>query len=124
MADPLNIALVGGGTVGGGVAQILLQNPDRIAARAGPPVHIKRVVVRDTGKPRPTIPKELVSTDIAAAIHDPQVHVVVELIGGTGIAKQVVLDALAAGKHVVTANKALLAQHGPEVFECAREHGR
>lgn len=124
MADPLNIALVGGGTVGGGVAQILLQHPARIAARAGRPVHIKRVVVRDPNKPRPTIPRELISTDIAAAIHDPQVHVVVELIGGTGIAKQVVLDALAAGKHVVTANKALLAQHGPEVFECARRHER
>ena len=79
---------------------------------------------RDPNKPRPTIPKELISTDIAAAIHDPQVHVVVELIGGTGIARQVVLDALAAGKHVVTANKALLAQHGPEVFECARRHER
>src|SRR5690349_6609664 len=124
MAEPLNIALVGGGTVGGGVAQILLEYPDRIATRAGRPVVIKRVVVRDQNKPRPTIPKELISTDIQAAIHDPQVHVVVELIGGTGIAKQVVLDALAAGKHVVTANKALLAQHGPEVFEAARKHER
>src|SRR5215212_4213826 len=124
MADPLNIALVGGGTVGGGVAHILFQHPERIATRAGRPVHVKRVVVRDPNKPRPTIPKELISTDVAAAIHDPQVHVVVELIGGTGIAKQVVLDALAAGKHVVTANKALLAQHGPEVFEAARKHER
>ena len=124
MADPLNIALIGGGTVGGGVVHILLANSDRVADRAGRPVQLKRVVVRDPHKPRPTIPKELVSTDIAAAIHDPQVHVVVELIGGTGVAKQVVLDALAAGKHVVTANKALLAQHGPEVFEAARKHER
>src|SRR5262245_6109084 len=124
MADPFNIALVGGGTVGGGVAKILLDHPDRVAARAGRPVHIKRVVVRDPGKPRPTIPRELISTDIAAAIHDPQVHAVVELIGGTGLAKQIVLDALAAGKHVVTANKALLAEHGPEVFETARRHER
>jgi homoserine dehydrogenase len=124
MADPLNIALVGGGTVGGGVAKLLLEHPDRVAARAGRPVHIRRVVVRDPAKPRPTIPRDLISTDVAAAIHDPQVHVVVELIGGTGAAKQVVLDALAAGKHVVTANKALLAEHGPEVFECARRHER
>ena len=124
MAEPLNIALVGGGTVGGGVAQILLEHPDRIAHRAARPVHLKRVVVRDGNKPRPTIPKELISTDIAAALHDPQVHVIVELIGGTGIAKQVVLDALAAGKHVVTANKALLAEHGPEVFDAARRHER
>src|SRR5437588_4428506 len=70
------------------------------------------------------IPKELVSTDIGAAIHDPHIHVVVELIGGVGVARQVVLDSLAAGKHVVTANKALLAEHGPEVFECARRHER
>jgi homoserine dehydrogenase len=124
MAEPLNIALVGGGTVGGGVARILLGHPDRITRRAGRPVHLKRVVVRDAHKPRPTIPSELVSTDIAAAIHDPQVQVIVELIGGTGVAKQVVLDALAAGKHVVTANKALLAEHGPEVFEAARKHER
>lgn len=124
MAEPLNIVLVGGGTVGGGVAKILLEHPERIAHRAARPVHLKKVVVRDPNKTRPTIPRELISTDIAAAIHDPQVHVVVELIGGTGIARQVVLDSLAAGKHVVTANKALLAQHGPEVFEAARRHER
>jgi len=124
MADPLNIALVGGGTVGGGVAKILLEHPDRVANRAGRPVHLKRVVIRNPGKPRPSIPKELVSTDIGAAIHDPEVHVLVELIGGRGTAKQVVLDSLTAGKHVVTANKALLAEHGPEVFECARRHER
>jgi len=124
MAEPLNIAMIGGGTVGGGVAQILLQHPERIATRAGRAIQIKRVVVRDPHKSRPTIPKDLVSTDIAAAIRDPQVHVVVELMGGTGLAKQVVLDSLAAGKHVVTANKALLAEHGPEIFEAARKHER
>src|SRR5262245_57640636 len=124
MADPLNIAVVGGGTVGGGVAKILLEHHDRIAHRAARPVHLKRVVVRDPNKTRPTIPRDLISTDIAAAIHDPQLHVVAELIGGTGVARQVVLNALAAGKHVVTANKALLAQHGPEVFEAARRHER
>jgi len=124
MAEPLNIAMIGGGTVGGGVAQILLQHPERIATRAGRAIQIKRVVVRDPHKSRPTIPKDLVSTDIVAAIRDPQVHVVVELMGGTGLAKQVVLDSLAAGKHVVTANKALLAEHGPEIFEAARKHER
>jgi homoserine dehydrogenase len=124
MAEPLNIALVGGGTVGGGVAKILLEHPDRIAQRAARPVHLKRVVVRDPNKPRPTIPKELISTDIKGVLQDPHIHVIVELIGGTGIARQVVLDALAAGKHVVTANKALLAEHGREVFEAARRHER
>jgi homoserine dehydrogenase len=124
MAEPLNIALIGGGTVGAGVAQILLGHPDRIAHRAARPVQLKRVVIRDPQKPRPYIPRELISTDVAGTIHDPHFHVIVELIGGTGIARQVVLDALAAGKHVVTANKALLAQHGPEVFEAARRHER
>ena len=83
------------------------------------------MVVRDTNKERnPPVPRELVSTDLAAAIADPAVHVVVELIGGTTTAKRVVLDALAAGKHVVTANKALLADAGHEVFEAARKAER
>src|SRR5262249_30721823 len=122
MLDTLGIALVGCGTVGGGVADILLRHKDRIATRAGRPLALRKIVLRDPNKPRDVaIPRELLSTDIAAAIHDPAVHVVVELIGGTTVAKKVVLDSLAAGKHVVTANKALLADAGHEVFEAARK---
>jgi len=125
MSDTLGIALVGGGTVGGGVADILLRHRDRLAARAGRPLALRRVVVRDPNKPRDVaVPKELFTTDHAAAIHDAAVHVVVELIGGTTTAKKVVLDALAAGKHVVTANKALLADAGHELFEAARKAER
>ena len=125
MSDTLGIALVGCGTVGGGVAHVLLAHADRITQRAGRALVLRRVVVRDPAKPRdPLIAPELISTDIAAAIHDPAVHVVVELIGGLGVAKKVVLDALAAGKHVVTANKALLADAGAEVFEAARKAER
>ncbi len=125
MSDTLGIALVGCGTVGGGVAHVLLAHADRITQRAGRALALRRVVVRDPAKPRdPLIAPELISTDIACAIHDPAVHVVVELIGGLGVAKKVVLDALAAGKHVVTANKALLADSGAEVFEAARQAGR
>lgn len=125
MSDTLGIALVGCGTVGGGVARVLFAHADRVAQRAGRPLALRRVVVQNAAKPRdPLIPRELISTDIPAAIHDPNVHVVVELIGGTGIAKKVVLDALAAGKHVVTANKALLADSGAEVFEAARKAER
>lgn len=121
MSDTLGIALVGCGTVGGGVARVLIEHADRVAQRAGRSLALRRVVVRDPSKPRdPLIPREIISPDIATAIHDPNVHVVVELIGGTGIAKKVVLDSLAAGKHVVTANKALLADSGAEVFEAAR----
>lgn len=125
MSDTLGIALVGCGTVGGGVAHVLLAHASRVAQRAGRPLALKRVVVRDIAKPRdPLIPRDLISTDIGAAINDPNVHVVVELIGGTTVAKKVVLDALAAGKHVVTANKALLADSGAEVFEAARKAQR
>jgi homoserine dehydrogenase len=124
MSEPLGIALVGCGTVGGGVADILLRHRDRLAARAGRPLSLRKVIVRDPNKPRDLpIPRELFTAD-HAAIHDPSVHVVVELIGGVTTAKKVVLDALAAGKHVVTANKALLADAGSEIFEAARRAER
>ncbi|WP_439624296.1 homoserine dehydrogenase [Gemmata sp.] len=125
MLDTLGIALIGCGTVGGGVADVLLRHGDRLAARAGRPLALRRVVVRDPAKLRDgPVPKDLISTDHTTAIHDPAVHVVVELIGGTTTAKKVVLDALAAGKHVVTANKALLAEAGHEIFEAARRTER
>lgn len=125
MSDTLGIALVGCGTVGTGVARVLLGHADRVARCAGRALALRRVVVQNPAKARdPIVPAELVSTDARAAIHDPNVHVVVELIGGTGTAKEVVLGALAAGKHVVTANKALLAACGAEVFEAARKAER
>jgi homoserine dehydrogenase len=125
MSDTLGIALVGCGTVGGGVADVLLRHRDRLAARAGRPLALRRVVVRDPHKPRdPAVPRHLLSADPRAATHDPDVQVVVELVGGTTVAKAVVLDALAQGKHVVTANKALLAAAGAEVFAAARAAGR
>ncbi len=121
-SEPLGVVLVGCGTVGGGVAKILLEHADRLARRAGRPVVLRRVVVRDPSRARPVaIPAGLLTTDLTAAITDPAAHVVAELIGGTSVAKKVVLDALAAGKHVVTANKALLAEAGTEIFEAARK---
>ena len=125
MSEPLGIALIGCGTVGTGVAKLLLEHAPRLEQRAGRPIALRRVVVRDLAKPREVeMPRGIISTNINAAISDPSVHVVVELIGGTTSAKQVVLDALAAGKHVVTANKALLAEHGREIFEAARRAER
>ncbi|HLW65973.1 MAG TPA: homoserine dehydrogenase [Gemmataceae bacterium] len=125
MSETLNLALLGCGTVGGGVAKLLLEERDRMAQRAGRPLNLKRVVVRDPAKPRAVpMPRELVGTDIQAAITDPNVQVIVELIGGVEVARAAVLAALAAGKHVVTANKALLAQHGPEIYEAARRAER
>jgi homoserine dehydrogenase len=123
--EPLGIALIGCGTVGSGVAQLLLEQPERLAARAGRPLALRRVVVREPAKPRAVeLPRELVTTDLRAVLQEPSIHVAVELAGGVDWAKQAVLDLLAAGKHVVTANKALLAEHGAEVFDCARKHER
>jgi homoserine dehydrogenase len=125
MTEPLGIALIGCGTVGSGVARLLLEQPGRLAARAGRPLALRRVVVRQPDKPRPVaLPRELLTTDLDRALADPSVQVVVELVGGVDWARQAVLRALAAGKDVVTANKALLATHGPEVFDAARRHGR
>lgn len=125
MAEPFGVAVVGCGTVGSGVVKVLTEQAGRLEQRAGRPISLRRVVVRDPAKARGvSLPAGLVSTDYAPVLRDPSVHVVIELIGGTTTAKQLVLDALAAGKHVVTANKALLAEHGPELFEAARNAGR
>lgn len=125
MTKPLNIALLGCGTVGGGVAKLLLEQSERLTARAGRPLALRRVVVRDVHKPRSVnLPRELFATDWEAVQKDPSIEVAVELVGGTDWARRAVLGLLAAGKDVVTANKALLAQHGDEVFETARKHGR
>ncbi len=125
ITEPLGIALIGCGTVGGGVARLLLEQPERLAARAGRPLVLRRVVVRDLSKPRAIAPpRELLTTDLRAVLNDPAIGVAVELVGGTDWARRAVLDLFAAGKDMVTANKALLAQHGAEVFDAARRHGR
>jgi homoserine dehydrogenase len=123
--EPLGIALIGCGTVGSGVARLLLEQPARLTARAGRPLALRHVVVRELAKPRAAaLPRDRLTTELRTALDDPAVQVVVELVGGVGWARRAVLDALAAGKDVVTANKALLAMHGQEVFEAARRHGR
>ncbi|MCU0704081.1 MAG: homoserine dehydrogenase [Fimbriiglobus sp.] len=121
MAEPLGVAVIGCGTVGTGVVKILTEQSGRLEQRSGRSIQLRRVVVRDPAKARGvTLPSGILGTDVAAAVRDPSVHVVIELMGGTTTAKQVVLDALSAGKHVITANKALLADAGAEVFAAAR----
>src|SRR5262245_49967597 len=109
------VGLLGMGTVGGGVARLIRDRGDLIAARAGRRVALKWAAVRDPHKSRP-IPLDGVEvvTDPRRVIDDPEVRVVVETMGGTDPTLGIVLDALAAGKDVVTANKALLAEHGRE----------
>jgi homoserine dehydrogenase len=123
--ERVTIGLLGLGTVGAGVVRLLQGADDRVARCAGRPLHLKSVAVRDAAKARGVaLPAGVLTTDAWAVVADPEVDLVVETIGGTDAARRLVLAALAAGKDVVTANKAMLAEHGPEVFAAARRHGR
>jgi homoserine dehydrogenase len=122
---PVSVAIVGMGTVGTGVARVLTEQPERIARRAGKPVRLKHAVVRDLAKPRGIeLPAGIVTADLARVVQDPEVQVAVLLVGGIHPAREILLDLLAAGKDIVTANKALLCEHGDELFARARELGR
>jgi homoserine dehydrogenase len=120
----VDLGLIGGGTVGGGVLAAIQRNGPLMASRLGVRLRVARVAVRDARKRRAVaIPRALLSTDWREVVDDPKVNLVVELMGGTTTARQVVLAALRQGKPVVTANKALLSAHGEELFEAAQRHG-
>ena len=120
----VRLAIIGGGTVGGGVVQALQRNGALMASRLGVELKLAKVAVRNPAKARPVrIPARLLTTDWQSVIRDPQIDLVAELIGGTNAARAVVLAALKQGKPVVTANKALLSAHGEELFETAQKHG-
>lgn len=118
---PINIGLLGLGTVGGGTAQILRENAQEIERRLGRKVKLFMVADRDLERVRAEIDEQqvLITDDAFAVIEHPQVDIVVELIGGSTVAKELLLGAIANGKHVVTANKKLLAEHGNEIFALA-----
>jgi homoserine dehydrogenase len=123
--EPIGVALIGCGTVGSGVAKLLLEQGPRLAERAGRPLALRRVVVRDPAKARRVaVPDNLIVTDVREVIRDRSIAIAVELIGGIEPARQIILDCLEAGKDVVTANKAVLAKHGSELFDAARVHER
>ena len=123
--EKTNVGIVGLGTVGQGVAKLLLDHGDRTARHAGRTLWLKHAIVRDLNKPRDVaIPEGVLSDDIERLINDDSVSVVAQLIGGIEPAKTITLRLLENGKNVVTANKALLAAHGPELFDRARELGR
>ena len=109
--------------MGGGVYKALRQNGRLLASRLGVQLSVTRVVVRDLRKPRAvSIPKGKLTTDWKSVVEDERNHIIVELVGGVTLARQMVRKALRAGKLVVTANKALLSEHGEELFELARKH--
>lgn len=124
MRSRIGVGIVGFGTVGTGVAKVLLNNAALITRRVGVPIELVRVadldVVRDRGV---ALPAGVLTTDSRQVLTAPDIDIVVELIGGYDTAKRVILDAIAAGKHVVTANKALLALHGEEIFDAAVRKG-
>ena len=121
---PIQVGLLGIGTVGSGTFNVLERNQDEIRRRAGRGIEITMVADLDTERAKSVVgDKVKVVGDAREVIANPDIDVVVELIGGYGIAKALVLEAIAAGKHVVTANKALLAVHGTEIFKAAAEKG-
>ncbi len=123
--EKTNVAIVGLGTVGSGVARLLLDHGDRTARHAGRTLWLKKAVVRDVTKRRDVdLPEGVLTDSIQEVIDDPEIEVVAQLIGGLEPARTVMLQLMEAGKDIVTANKALLAEHGPELFTRAQQLGR
>ncbi|MBI4053382.1 MAG: homoserine dehydrogenase [Candidatus Diapherotrites archaeon] len=118
----IKVGLIGFGTVGAGVYRLLTEKNAKLSERIGTGLEVKRVCVKNGSKKRPVdIPKELLSTDFREIISDPEIDIVVEAIGGTTDAKKIFDGAIANGKHIVTANKALLAEQGYGIFRKAKE---
>jgi homoserine dehydrogenase len=124
MSAPVRVALLGCGVVGGATARILVEHADGLAERAGVPIELARVVVRDPDKRRDLdFPEGTLTTDAHAAVKDPDIDLVVEAIGGMEPARSLLFDAISSGKHVVTANKELMASAAEELMAAAGEAG-
>lgn len=120
----INVGLIGAGTVGTGVYKLLKDNISLIRKRRQFNIRVKKIAdIAPARKRAVKIPASLFTRDAYELINDPEIDVIIELVGGTKIAKKFVIDALKAGKHVVTANKALLAHHGKEIFSLAAKKG-
>ncbi len=118
------VGLVGWGTVGCGVVQVLRENADVIERRLGVPLELRRVADVDLERERPVaVPPEILTKNVDDILKDPEIDIVVELIGGLKAAKSIICSAIESGKHVVTANKALLAHQGNELFALAQKKG-
>ncbi|MCA9115811.1 MAG: homoserine dehydrogenase [Planctomycetaceae bacterium] len=123
--EPLGVGIIGLGTVGSGVARVLLEHPERMQRRAGRPVVLRKAVVRDLSRSRGIeLPAGMLTDQVDEVLNDPETGLVVELIGGLSPAREFVERALKAGKDVVTANKALIYEHGDALCALAREQGK
>lgn len=121
MEKPIKIGLLGAGTVGSGVLQVLRENAKEISLKAGAPVEIKSVLVRDAKKARPYMDGLIVTDKIEDILEDSEIKIVVELMGGLHPAREYMLAAMEVGKHVVTANKDVIAQFGADMFDQAKK---
>lgn len=124
MLEPVKVGILGLGTVGGGTAHILQRNAEEIARRAGRGIVITHACAKEVNQTHPYRTEKMVLTEqLAEVVNNPDVQIIIELLGGTTIARDMTLQAIANGKHVVTANKALIAKHGNEIFAAAQEKG-
>ncbi|ARP86065.1 homoserine dehydrogenase [Bordetella genomosp. 9] len=122
--NPMKVGLLGLGVVGGGTWTVLSRNAEEIARRAGRRIEVTHIAVRDAAKAASRVGDAVaITTNAYEVVRNPDIDIVVELIGGDTLARELVLEAIAQGKHVVTANKALLAKHGNEIFAAASERG-
>ena len=120
----IRVGILGWGTIGSGVIRLLRGSQEALSSRLGAPLELARVADLDLKRKREVrVPKRLLTSDASAVLKDPEIDVVVELIGGLEPARTFVLEAIAQGKAVVTANKALLAHHGREIFAAAEKAG-
>jgi homoserine dehydrogenase len=124
-APLLKVGMLGAGVVGGQVARLLVEQNSDLAARSGSQLQLVAISVKDLKKPRPGLTNSGVSvtSDGESIVNDPQIDIVIEVMGGIEPARSLILQALKNGKSVVTANKALLAQHGAELYEAASDNG-
>ena len=121
---PINVGLLGIGTVGGGTFAVLKRNQEEIIRRAGRGIVIRMVADREQEKARKIVGEGVIVTgDANEVVANPDIDIVVELIGGYTVARELILKAIENGKHVITANKALLASHGTEIFAAAQKKG-
>jgi homoserine dehydrogenase len=115
----LKIGMLGCGIVGSQVARLLIENKEDLSSRAGAELHLTKVGVRDPKSKKYGIKDELLTSDLKSIVSDPEINLVIEVLGGIEPAREFILAALKNGKSVVTANKALLAKHGAELYAAA-----
>jgi homoserine dehydrogenase len=124
MKSQIRVGIIGFGNIGWGTAKVLMDNAAEIERKVGSRVELVKIADLDITTPRPiTVDSGILTTDANEILNDPEIDIVVELIGGVNPAKKFILQALRNGKHVVTANKELIAKHGPEIFNLAAERG-